>query len=79
MIEELSKELGWHEELFKLWKATQLTSAQPTVVKPVEGEVKGLAEQLGEVGADQQAPVPDTNPSDPTNLSITSGDKVESN
>lgn len=84
MVVDLSKELGWHDELLKLWNATQLTTAQPKAVKPAEDGVKDLAEQLrkvklGDDGADQKAPVPDTNPSDPTKPSVMSGDKTESN
>jgi len=84
MVEDLSKELGWHDELLELWDATQLTTAQPKTVKPAEDEVKELAQllkkvRLGEDGEEQKAPVPDTNPTDPTKPSITSGDKVESN
>jgi len=84
MVENLSKKLGWHDELLELWNTTQLTTAQPKTVKPAEDEVKELAQQLkkvklGEDAGDQKAPVPDTNPTDPRKPSITSGNKVESN
>lgn len=76
VVKALSKKLGWYNELLDLWNPMKLVTKQPAAdeVKELAGQPKEV--NLGEDGADQQAPVPDTNP---TNPSITSGDKVASN
>ena len=80
MIEELSKELGWHKELLELWDATQISVTEPKAVESAKDEVEELAQQLvtkvnlGEVP--KKAPDPDTDLTDPSKPSIRSGDKV---
>jgi NAD-dependent histone deacetylase SIR2 len=84
MIEELSKALGWHEELLELWDATRLSVTEPKAVDSAKDEVEELAEQLvskvklGEDEVAKKAPEPDTDLTDPSKPSIRSGDKVGS-
>lgn len=81
MIEELSEALGWHEELLELWDATRLSVTEPKAVESAKDEVEELAKQLvskvklGEDEVAKKAPEP---PTDPSNPSIRSGDKVGS-
>ena len=84
MIEELSKELGWHEELLELWNATKISVTEPKTVESAKDEVEELAQQLlrkaklGEDEVTRKAPEPDTDPTDPSKPSIRSGVKVGS-
>lgn len=84
MVEELAKELGWHEELLELWNATQITATDPKAVESAKDEVEELAQQLakkaklGEDEVAKKAPVPDTSPTDLSKPSIQNGVEIES-
>jgi NAD-dependent histone deacetylase SIR2 len=68
IIELLSKELGWHEELLKLWNETEIKVPNAEEPKPADEEVKELAEaiskqmKLEEVTASEKPSRTDTDP-----------------
>ncbi|KAK2465425.1 hypothetical protein APHAL10511_002779 [Amanita phalloides] len=47
MVEQLAKELGWHDELLELWNATQLPKTVETKkTEPAKDEIEDLADEL---------------------------------
>lgn len=82
VVEKLSKELGWHDELMELWQPKRPAEVEET--KSAKDEVEKLAEQISkqmkleEGEATKKVPKPDTNPADPSKPRIRSDDEAKS-
>ncbi|KAF8628697.1 hypothetical protein AX15_003755 [Amanita polypyramis BW_CC] len=71
VVEKLSKELGWYDELLRLWnETTQIKPAEAKETKSAEKEVEELVEGIKKLAkleddeAAENTPKPDTNPED---------------